>query len=81
MTNESDIGATVQGAVLPDPRVRRGIREAVGLTVSEVAALAGCSRWSVYRWEAGTAEPIGERRRRYAGVLSALREGRADGTG
>jgi DNA-binding XRE family transcriptional regulator len=58
---------------LPDPLMRRAIREAAGATQDEVAQATDVSRRSVVRWEAGLSAPRGDRLTRYLRVLDELR--------
>ncbi len=57
---------------LPEPKTRRTLRVAAGITQSEVAEAVGVSRGAVCRWEAGSREPRGRTRRQYAEVLALL---------
>lgn len=56
---------------LPDPTIRRALRERAGLSQQEVAAAVGVSRESVTKYEHGERTPTGPRRIAYA---QALRE-------
>ena len=66
------VEALRQGTTLPPVRARRAIREAAGIGQGELAAVLDVSRFSLWRWETGKAEPQGDVRRRYAGALRAL---------
>jgi transcriptional regulator with XRE-family HTH domain len=60
---------------LPAPEVRRAIRVANGLRLSDLAAVLSVSVPSVSRYERGHREPRGQLRRAYADALEALRRG------
>ncbi|MFJ9351769.1 helix-turn-helix domain-containing protein [Streptomyces sp. NPDC101237] len=66
------IDALLAGArdepTLPDPDVRRRLREAVGLTKAQVARAVGVSASTLSGWEAGR-DPNGGNRERYAYFL------------
>ncbi len=70
----TDVTALTQGSTLPSVKARRLIREAANVSQIEMAVAVGVSRWSILRWETDQSEPRGNNRRRYAGVLAALRE-------
>jgi transcriptional regulator with XRE-family HTH domain len=57
---------------LPDPALRRLIRQRAGITPAELAEAIGVSRPAVVRWELGNRTPTGENLTRYAEVLSRL---------
>lgn len=56
---------------LPPQRQRRQLREAAGLSRSNLATIVGVSPESIYNWEKG-GEPQGLHRRAYAAALSEL---------
>ncbi|MFJ4907692.1 helix-turn-helix domain-containing protein [Streptomyces sp. NPDC093249] len=58
------LNRTVDGRKVRDLRRRRG------MSVIAVAEVAGCSRWTIYKIEAGTNQPSP---RVYVGVRKALR--------
>jgi DNA-binding transcriptional regulator YiaG len=57
---------------LPDPPLRRLLREHAGLTQGEIAAALGVSRTEVCRWESGLREPRHERLAAYVRILDRL---------
>lgn len=57
---------------LPSPAVRARLRQAAGLTQSDVAEVLGVHRIQVLRWEAGMAEPRRPNRLAYARLLRGL---------
>jgi DNA-binding transcriptional regulator YiaG len=57
---------------LPEPAVRRLLRERAQLTQGEIAAVAGVDRASVSRWESGAREPRGETLATYISILDRL---------
>ena len=59
---------------LPDPKMRRAIREAAGATQLEVAKAVGVCRATIAHYERGAKTPRGEHLVRYVDVLRALRE-------
>jgi DNA-binding XRE family transcriptional regulator len=52
----------------------RQLREVAGLTLAEVAELAGTDRQTVYRWERGESAPRGDNALRYYRALVQLQE-------
>jgi predicted transcriptional regulator len=58
---------------LPEPKVRRAIRESRGLRQLDLADVVGVSDVAICRYETGEREPRGETRRRYAEALEELR--------
>jgi predicted transcriptional regulator len=58
---------------LPDPRVRRLLREAAGVSQAELASVVGVSRPSVSRYETGSRNPRGRRLLAYLAALDRLR--------
>jgi DNA-binding XRE family transcriptional regulator len=59
---------------LPEPAERTRLRTAFGITQARLATSLGISRKTIIRWEAGTAEPTGNKRIEYAAILSAWAE-------
>lgn len=57
---------------LPSPRRRRLIREAAGVSCSELASVVGVDAATVWRWERGTHRPRGRALERYVAVLEQL---------
>ncbi len=58
---------------LPEPRIRRVLREAGRLTQRDLAELLGVDRASVARYESGARSPSGVVLVRYARLLEELR--------
>ena len=57
---------------LPDPSVRRSLRENAGIAGYRLAASIGVAPSSVHAWEAGEREPTGLQRRAYLRALRRL---------
>ena len=57
---------------LPEPAVRRMIREQAGISQADVAQAIGVGRAAVARWEAGTRTPRRGVLHRYLEVLDQL---------
>jgi len=57
---------------LPDPAIRRLLRERAGLTQAELAAAIGVSRVAVSRYETGQRRPRGRLALYYAAALDRL---------
>lgn len=57
---------------LPEPAMRRLLRQRARLSQAEVAAAAGVARATVSRWESGAREPSGERLAAYVAILDRL---------
>ena len=57
---------------LPDPEVRRMLRNRSGLTQADVASAIGVERPTVSRWESGLRTPRGRHADAYAELLRAL---------
>ena len=57
---------------LPDPAIRRLLRERAGLSQRELAEALGVSRPTVTRWELGQRVPQGDLAERYAAALERL---------
>ncbi|MFD9619688.1 helix-turn-helix transcriptional regulator [Streptomyces virginiae] len=71
----------VQEAVwLPAVGDRGALRRAAGLTQQQVALAVGVGRVQVARWETGTAEPRGVRRKAYGHLLRSLTQPPATST-
>ncbi|WP_327686182.1 telomere-associated protein Tap [Streptomyces sp. NBC_00467] len=66
------LAAVDGGAVLPAPGERVRLREAAGLTQAAVAQALGVRVPSIAAWEAGRAEPKGERLEAYRRLLDGL---------
>ncbi|MEV6774724.1 telomere-associated protein Tap [Streptomyces syringium] len=69
---DSLLAAVDGGAVLPCPAERVRLREAAGLTQAAIAQALGARVPSVQAWEAGRAEPKGERLQGYRRLLEGL---------
>ncbi|MCX4721986.1 helix-turn-helix domain-containing protein [Streptomyces virginiae] len=76
MSNQARLEAVedlLQEAVwLPAVEDRGPLRRAAGLTQQQVALAVGVGRVQVARWETGTAEPRGIRRKAYSHLLKSL---------
>lgn len=57
---------------LPAPEMRRALRQASGLSASEVAACLGVSRQTVAQWERGVRTPRGPLLEQYVAVLERI---------
>ena len=57
---------------LPEPRIRRLLRERAGLSQDELAEALGVSRPAVTRWELSQRTPRGDLAERYAVALDRL---------
>ncbi|WP_030747514.1 helix-turn-helix domain-containing protein [Streptomyces sp. NRRL F-5135] len=53
----------------------RSLRESRGLSVADLAAAAGCSKWQIYKIEKGRSQPSPQV---YAGMKDALAAGDED---
>lgn len=69
---DSLIAAVDGGTVLPTPAERVRLREAAGLTQAAIAQALGTRVPSIRAWEAGRAEPNGERLEAYRRLLEGL---------
>ncbi|MFL4910183.1 telomere-associated protein Tap [Streptomyces sp. MMS24-I2-30] len=69
---DSLLAAVDGGTVLPAPAERVRLREAAGLTEAAFAQALGVRVPSIQAWEAGRAEPKGERRDAYRRLLEGL---------
>jgi hypothetical protein len=69
---DSLLAAVDEGTVLPVPAERVRLREAAGLTQAAVAQALGVRVPSITAWEAGRAEPKGERLEAYRRLLEGL---------
>ena len=72
MTSLDDALIRAQRRRLPEPPIRRLLRERAGLSQYELAAAIGVSRPAVTRWEAGQRSPRGDLAERYADALDRL---------
>ncbi|MFI6939359.1 helix-turn-helix domain-containing protein [Streptomyces sp. NPDC050418] len=70
---------TQSPASLPGPDERRRLREANGLTQTQVAEEVGVTRETVRSWEAGRTSPRGRTREAYAELVAGWRAASADG--
>ena len=61
---------------LPDPPIRRLLRERVGVSQEAVAQMLDVSRPTVTRWESGRRTPRGALLRGYADLLERLADQR-----
>ncbi|MFD3933027.1 telomere-associated protein Tap [Streptomyces sp. NPDC058614] len=66
------LAAVDDGTVLPAPAERVRLREAAGLTSAAIAQALGVRVPSITAWEAGRAEPRGERLEGYRRLLEGL---------
>ena len=57
---------------LPEPAIRRMLRDRAQLSQADVAAAVGVDRATVSRWESGTREPRGDRLTTYVAILDRL---------
>ncbi|MFE9452082.1 telomere-associated protein Tap [Streptomyces sp. NPDC006739] len=69
---DSLLAAVDGGTVLPAPAERTRLRETAGLTEAAVAQALGVRVPSIQAWEAGRAEPRGERLEAYRRLLAGL---------
>ncbi|GHA71157.1 transcriptional regulator [Streptomyces tauricus] len=69
---DSLLAAVDGGTVLPAPAERVRLREAAGLTQAAIAQALGVRVPSITAWEAGRAEPKGERLEAYRRLLEGL---------
>ncbi|MFD9224926.1 telomere-associated protein Tap [Streptomyces sp. NPDC060064] len=69
---DSLLAAVDGGTVLPAPAERERLREAAGLTQVAIAQALGVRVPSITAWEAGRAEPKGERLEAYRRLLEGL---------
>jgi DNA-binding transcriptional regulator YiaG len=58
---------------LPEPPLRRSVRESAGVSQGDLAKALGVTRSAVSRWEAGHREPRGEALVHYVDLLELLR--------
>jgi DNA-binding transcriptional regulator YiaG len=63
---------------LPEPRVRRLIRENAGVRRQDIADVLGVNQATVARWEYGTREPHGAIRDAYVVALARLQQAAVD---
>lgn len=59
---------------LPSPDACRQMREACGLSTSDIAVALGVTAQAVRQWERGERAPRGDTRRRYVEAVRVLRE-------
>lgn len=59
---------------LPPPAERKAIREAYGVSQGEVAQVLNVSRLTVSQWERGQTEPKPEHARKYADLLTQMKQ-------
>lgn len=59
---------------LPEPEVRRFLREQAGLSYREIAEALGVSHTAVRHWERGERTPSGDHLHGYASLIEQLRE-------
>jgi DNA-binding transcriptional regulator YiaG len=72
-TNTTNLIATSRRRrSLPEPRVRKALRQAAGLTEVEVGRAIGVTASTVSRWETGRRSPRGTVRDAYTELLEAL---------
>jgi transcriptional regulator with XRE-family HTH domain len=57
---------------LPDPELRRVIRERAGVSQAQIPAVLGVERAAISRWESGERSPRVPHRDAYAEVLERL---------
>lgn len=69
---DSLLAAVDGGTVLPAPAERERLREAAGLTQAAIAQALGVRLPSITAWEAGRAEPKGQRLDAYRRLLEGL---------
>jgi DNA-binding transcriptional regulator YiaG len=60
---------------LPDPLIRRHLREQAGASLSQSAAAIGAQKEALRLWELGKRRPRGEMLDRYAGLLRMFATG------
>ncbi len=58
---------------LPPPPVRKALRKAAGVSLSEVAGIVGVTRQAVSLWEAGERTPRGANAAAYLEVLREIK--------
>ena len=59
---------------LPEPPVRRALRDRAGIPAYQLAARVGVAPSSIHAWERGDREPTGLQRRAYRKALRGLAE-------
>jgi transcriptional regulator with XRE-family HTH domain len=64
----------VRARRMPEPKVRREIRVAAGVSQVRMAEEIGVDRTTLIRWENGESQPRGDAGARYAKLLSDLHE-------
>jgi transcriptional regulator with XRE-family HTH domain len=73
-TRTDDLAAIITVRLWCQSGRAREIREASGLTLAEIGALAGASPQAVYRWEMGQRTPRGGNAAQYYKVLVRAEE-------
>ncbi|MFJ4714284.1 helix-turn-helix domain-containing protein [Streptomyces sp. NPDC088785] len=71
---DSLLASVAPEAELPEPAARCELRQQAGLSKAQVARALGVSPSSVSAWEAGSREPSGDVRTKYAYLLDGLAE-------
>lgn len=66
------------GRRLPEPAVRRAIRQAARVSLADVAAVVGVTRQAVSLWELGQRTPRGPMLNTYVSTLRALQRATID---
>lgn len=66
------------GRRLPEPAVRRAIRQAARVSLADVAAVVGVTRQAVSLWELGQRTPRGPMLNTYVVTLRALQRATMD---
>lgn len=59
---------------LPEPRERRRLRLAFGITQAKLASVLGVTRQMIIAYEKGASEPAGDKREEYAAILAAWKQ-------
>lgn len=65
----SSLAPLARGRQLVNEGRARVVREALGLSAADVAALVGCSGSAVFMWERGERRPSGDVGRRYCELI------------
>jgi transcriptional regulator with XRE-family HTH domain len=77
--NENDLAAIAARAdliaTLPPVETRKEVRRCIGVSISELARLVGCTRGFVRRVERGESVPTGEHLVQFAKFYDAARRG------
>ena len=69
-----EVSDFVRSRQLPQPELRRALRNEAGLTLAEVGDRCGVTRSAVSRWERGLRNPRGTNRVEYAKFLGELKD-------